>query len=182
LATDVKSGGSFLLGLNSALTETRLEHNFTTHEVDDLGVSLGLILPITDRRYFLSYKGAVAFHGVTDVIHGSSPSPDDDRFYRNLDQYIGSLNGIVIGTRFDVSRSLYVEPMFGLGVLVHIIYGNRGEGIAYGSYQADLTALAMYKFERVDLGAWLTLGYVPFSGYLERADFKYLSIGLALSI
>lgn len=182
VATDANGGGSFLLGLDYALTESRLEHNFTTHEVDELGVSFGLILPITDNRFFVSYKGAATFHGVTDVIYGSNPSPDDDRFYRNLDQYIGSLNGLVVGTRIDVSRSLYVKPMLGVGVLVHIIYGNHGEGIAYGSYQTDLTVLTMYEFERLDLGGWVTLGYIPFSGYFDRADLGYLSLGLALAM
>jgi hypothetical protein len=182
LATDVESGGTFFLGLDYAGAEAQLSHNFTTHELDDFGVCFGLILPITDDRVFISYKGAAAFHGVTDVIYGETPSPNDDLYYRNLDQYIGSLNELVIGTRFDLSRSLYVEPMLGVGVFVHIIYGNHREGIAYGSYQTDLTVLTMYEFGKIDLGTWFTFGYIPFSGYFDRADFKYLSFGLAISI
>lgn len=181
-ASNVKAGGSFFLGANHALTETHLVHNFSDHKVDDLGVSFGLILPIMERRFFLSYKGSFAFHGLTDVIYGSNPSPDDGEFYRNLDQYIGALNGLVVGTRIDVSESMYLEPMLGVGVLVHVIYGNRGEGIAYGSYQADLSVLAMHEFETIDLGAWLSFGYVPYFGYLDQANFKYFSFGMALSI
>ena len=113
VVTDAKSGSSFVLGATYALTDSRLVHNFTTHKVDDMGVSFGLILPITDHRFSVLYKAGVSFHGVTDVFHESNPSPDDTRFYRNLDQYIGSLNGLALGTRIDLSPSLYLEPMPG---------------------------------------------------------------------
>jgi hypothetical protein len=177
-----RGGGTFFLSGNYALTETHLAHNFTTHEVDDFGVSFGLMLPLTDHRFVVSYKGGVAFHGVTDLLYGNNPGPDDTRFYRNLDQYIASLNGLVIGTRVDLSDNVYVTPMIGIGVLVHIIYGNEGEGFAYGSFQTELSALLMREAQWADVGMFFSLGYVPLSGYLESADLKYTTFGVALSL
>jgi hypothetical protein len=182
VATANANGRTFFLSGNYALTDNRLSHNFTTHEVDAFGISFGLMLPITHHRFAISYKGAAAFHGVTDVEYGATPGPDDDRFYRNLDQYIGSLNGLVVSTRLDVSSSVYVEPMIGVGVLVHIIYGNHGEGIAYGSFQTELSALLMREMARVDVGGFFSVGYVPFGGYFDRMDMAYVTFGVALSI
>ena len=181
-ATKAENSNTFFVGLDYALGEFQIQNSFTTHEVHSPGASFGLILPITDDRVFISYKGAATFHGVTDVIYGENPSPDDEWYYRNLDQYIGSFNGLFVGARFDLSRSLYVKPMLGVGVLVHIIYGNHREGIAYGSYQLDATVLAMYELGKVDIGTWFTFGYVPYGGYFERVDLEYLSFGLAISI
>lgn len=181
-SADARGGGTFFLALDHTLTDTQLSHSFTTHEVHETGISCGLILPIAEGRYFLSYKGAAAFHGVTDIIYGSAPGPDDEKYYRNLDQYIGSLHALVFGRRFGLSRSLYVEPMVGAGVLVNIIYGNHGEGLAYGSYAVDLTILTMYELKRVSLGALLTLDYIPLDGYGGKADISFLTFGIALSL
>ena len=181
-ATSARGGGTFFVGLNHGLGDLNLDHNFTTHEVDQLGASLGLTLPLTDGKYFLSYRASASFHGVTDVIYGSNPSPDDERYYRNLDQYIGGFNGFAIGTRIDLSNSVYLEPMLGVGVFVHVIYGNRGEGIAFGSYQTDLSVLAMREFGGYDLGVWLSLGYIPVGGYGDRMDSGSLTFGVALSL
>ena len=139
-----------------------------------------MILPVTHQRFFLSYKGAAAFHGITDIYYGSNPGPDDTLYYRNLDQYIGSFNGLLLGTRFDIARSFYLEPMLGMGVLVHIVYGNGGEGIAYGSYETELSLLGMHAFEKLDLGGWLLLGWVPFGGYFDRWDVVFSSFGVAV--
>lgn len=173
--------GTLFLASNIELTDTKLEHNFTTHDVDDVGISFGFILPITRHRFSLSYKASVAFHGVTDVFHASNPAPDDDKFYRNLDQYIGSVNGLTVGTKMRVSDSVYLEPMLGVSVLVHIIYGNRGEGIAYGSFQTDLTTLVMYELHRFDIGAMFNFAYVPWGGYFDAWNAAYVSVGLAVS-
>jgi hypothetical protein len=173
--------GTLYLAGNIALTDTKLTHNFTTHEVDEVGIGFGFILPITRHRFALSYKGSVAFHGVTDIIHSSNPAPDDDKFYRNLDQYIGSANELTVGTKLRVSDSIYLEPLLGVGVLVHIIYGNQGEGIAYGSFQTDLTTLAMYEMHRFDIGAMVSFAYVPWGGYFDTWNSAYVSVGLAVS-
>jgi hypothetical protein len=173
--------GTFFLTSSFGLGGRKLANSFTTHEVDKAGIGFGFILPITRQRFSISYKGAVAFHGVTDLEYGSNPGPDDAKYYRNLDQYIASLNGLTVGTRLPLSDSVYIEPMLGLGVLVNIIYGNHGEGIAYGSFQVDLSALAMYELAHFDVGAFLSLGYVPLDGYLEQSDGGYLNVGLALA-
>lgn len=173
--------GSFFLGSNYALTDTKLAHNFTTHEVDRGGITFGFMFPIVRQQFGLAYKGTVAFHGVTDIYYGSTPRPSDDIYYRNLDQYIASLNGLVVSRRFDTGDRWYVEPMIGVGVLVHIIYGNKGEGIAYGSFQTDISSLVMYEFDAIDVGGFFSINYVPFGGYGDPWDLAYLTFGVAVA-
>jgi hypothetical protein len=133
------------------------------------------------RTYGLVYKGRVAVHGVEDLLHGDNPSPDDPTYYRNMSTYISSLNEIMVGRRFPLTESVYVRGLLGFGVLVNIIYGNQGEGIAQGSFQFDLSTQWMYRFEGFDLGAQISLEYVPWDGYFGKADVTYMTIGVAIA-
>jgi hypothetical protein len=173
--------GSFFVNANYSLGDYYLHNNFTTHKVGDMGVSAGFILPVVVRTWGIHYKGAVAFHDVEDIEYGSDPSPDDEVYYRNLDQYVSSLNEFMVGRRFALGEDFYLHPMIGFGVLVHFIYGNDGEGLAYGSLQFDLMTQAMYRFEKFDLGVQFSFGYVPVDTYLESADVKYITLGAVIA-
>ena len=173
--------GSFFVSANRALTEVKLENNFTTHTVDDVGVGVGFLLPILRTRVGIQYKARLGYNNVTDDVYASFPSPDDSRFYRNLDYYLSALNELMVTMRFDLSKRLYVRPMLGAGVLVHIIYGNQGPGIAYGTFQFDVTTLWMYDMKSLDVGLILSLEHVPFDGYFDAADLTYATVGLVVS-
>lgn len=173
--------GSFFVSMNYNLSRNELQNNFTTYAVDDVGFSAGFMLPIYVRKLGLHYKGRVAFHGVEDVHFGQNPSPDDDEFYRNMGQYISSLNALMVGRRFAIGSSAYVHPLLGFGVLVHVIYGNHGEGIAYGSFEFDLSAQLMYRLAGVDVGVQGSFEYVPWDGYFESADVSYVTLGAVIA-
>lgn len=173
--------GSFFVGANYTLGDYDLTHNFTTHEVGNLGIGVGFILPIVTKTYGFHYKGRVAFHGVEDVLYGSNPSPDDPTYYRNLDQYVSSLNEFMIGRRFNLGTKAYVHPFLGAGVLVHIIYGNHGEGLAWGSIEFDFTTQLMYRFGGVDLGVQGSFEYVPWDTYFGTANVSYMTVAVVVA-
>jgi hypothetical protein len=133
------------------------------------------------KTYGFHYKGRVSFHGVEDVLYGSDPSGDDDMYYRNLDQYVSSLNEFMVGRRFDLRDNLYIHPLLGFGVLVHIIYGNHGAGLAWGSLEFDLTTQLMYRLGSVDLGIQGSFEYVPWDTYFGKADVKYVNLGVVVA-
>jgi hypothetical protein len=173
--------GSFFVGVNRGLNDVELRNSFTEYKVDDLGVSVGFILPVYVRSWGLHYKGRVAFHGVEDLRYGDNPSPNDERFYRNMGQYISSLNEVMVGRRFDLGSKAYLHPLFGFGVLVNIIYGNHGEGIAHGSFQFDLSTQIMYRLDGFDLGAQVSFEYVTWDGYFAPANVRYVTLAAVIA-
>jgi hypothetical protein len=173
--------GSFFVGVNRGLNDLELQNNFTTYKVDDLGVSVGFVLAVYVRTWGLHYKGRVAFHGVEDLRFGADPSPDDERFYRNMGQYISSLNEVMVGRRFDLGSTAYVHPLLGFGVLVNIIYGNSGEGIAHGSFQFDLSTQIMYRLGGFDLGAQVSFEYVAWDGYFTPTNVRYVTLAAVIA-
>jgi hypothetical protein len=173
--------GSFFVTANIGLGDYTLSNNFTTYEINDFGIAAGFTLPVVKSYYEMVYKGRVAVHGVEDLLYGDDPSPDDPTYYRNMSTYISSLNEIMVGRRFDLTQALYVRGLLGFGVLVNIIYGNQGPGIAHGSFQFDLTTQWMYRFDGFDLGAQVSLEYVPWDGYFAKADVAYMTIGVAIA-
>jgi hypothetical protein len=173
--------GSVFVSANYGFTDNRLDNNFTTHTVDNVGAGFGFFLPVLRSRIGIQYKARVAYHSITDDQFADNPSPDDSRFYRNLDYYLSALNEVMVGMRVDLFRRAYVRPLLGAGVLVHVIYGNHGPGIAYGTFQFDLSTLWMYELKSFDAGILLSLEYVPFDGYFDSADLGYVSVGLVLS-
>jgi hypothetical protein len=173
--------GSFFVGVNRGLNDLELQNNFTTYKVDDLGVSVGFILPVYVRTWGLHYKGRVAFHGVEDIHFGDNPSPDDERFYRNMGQYISSLNELMVGRRFDLGPRVYLHPLLGFGILVNIIYGNSGEGIAHGSFQFDLSTQIMYRLGGFDLGAQVSFEYVAWDGYFTPTHVRYVTLAAVIA-
>jgi hypothetical protein len=173
--------GSLFVSANYSLGDYQLRNNFTTHRVDDLGISAGFIIPVVTRTYGLHYKGRVAFHGVEDIRYGSNPSPNDWKYYRNLDQYVSSLNEFLVGRRFDLGSNWYLHPLIGFGVLVNIIYGNHGEGLAYGSFEFDFTTQAMHRLKRFDVGVQVTFEYVPWDTYFGTANVRYITLGAVIA-
>jgi hypothetical protein len=173
--------GSFFISANYALKENRLTHSFTTHTVDDLGIALGFILPITGDKFDLSYKGRIGVNGVKDVYFSDTPSEYDARYYRNLDHYLSGLNEILVGTHVDLSQRFYMRPQVGLGFLFEVIYGNGRQGIAYGTFQFDLSTQVMYSFRVFDVGLLLTYEHRPLDGYFNSIDQRYFTIGAVIS-
>ncbi|UCG53362.1 MAG: hypothetical protein JSW58_07360 [Candidatus Latescibacterota bacterium] len=164
------------VGVNHVIGDVTLSHNFTTHRLDDTGFTLGLLVPIHVSKVNVYFKGQLFVHDIEDINYASDPSPSDAAYYRNLDIYMGGANGLMVGTRLDLANSFYVQPLVGFGVLVNVIYGNEGEGIAYGSFGIDLSTQLMYKLKHIDTGLQLTLQLVPWDGYFNSADQKTVNL------
>lgn len=173
--------GSFFVTADYVFSDFELSNSFTTYRIDDLGVSAGFTLPIIKKKFGLHYKGRFAVHGVEDILHGEDPSPDDPVYYRNMNTYMASLNELMVGRNFDLGKDVYVHALFGFGVLVNIIYGNNGPGIAHGSFQFDLTTQWMYRLDSLDIGLQMSIEYVPWDGYFGRADASYMTIGAVIA-
>ena len=173
--------GSFFVSANYIIGDFDLHHNFTTHRVDDVGISAGFMLTIIDRKYDFHYKGAVAFHGVEDLEYGNDPPLQNDKFYLNLDQYVGSVHELLVGRRFNLGEKVYLHPLLGAGVLVNIIYGNGGEGLAWCSVQLEFSTQAMYRLSSFDLGLQLSFATVPWDTYLQPAGGQYITLGAVIA-
>jgi hypothetical protein len=179
--SDAQQLGSVFGGGNNALAGVLLCNGFTTYRVDDLGVIFGFMLPIRTGRLDIHYNTRVGLNGVTDILYSSRPSLDDRQYYRNLGHYVSVLNEVLIGKRIDLSKRTYIRPMFGLGFLLHLLYGNEGPGFAYGTFQIGVTAQAMYVLKHVEAGTMLSFQYIPYDGYLDPSSVQYVSAALVLS-
>jgi hypothetical protein len=94
---------------------------------------------------------------------------------------MGGVNELAIGKRIPVGSSFFVEPLIGFGVLVNVIYGNGGEGIAWGSFGFDFSVRGMYAMSHVNLGLQLSFEVIPWDGYFETADGKTVNLSLVIS-
>ncbi len=173
--------GALFIGVNHYLGDGLFAHNFTTHELDDNGVTIGFLLPINVSGLGLYFKGQLFYHDVEDVGPASSPPGQDDRYYRHLDIYMGGVNELAIGKRIDLSDSFFVEPLVGFGVLVNVIYGNGGEGIAWGAFGIDFSGRIMYAMRGMNLGLQYSFQLVPWDGYFNSADGKTMNLSLVVS-
>jgi hypothetical protein len=87
----------------------------------------------------------------------------------------------MVGRRFDLGSTAYVHPLLGFGVLVNIIYGNSGEGIAHGSFQFDLSTQIMYRLGGFDLGAQVSFEYVAWDGYFTLTNVRYVTLAAVIA-
>jgi hypothetical protein len=98
-----------------------------------------------------------------------------------MGHYVSVLNEVLIGKRVDLSPRVYVKPMFGMGFLLDLLYGNAGPGFAYGTFEIGLTAQVMYRLKRVEAGTMLSFHYIPYDGYLDATGDQYVSAAVVLS-
>jgi hypothetical protein len=173
--------GSVYVGLNNALAEILLSNSSTTYRVADQGLIFGFMLPIKMSPLDLHYNTRVGLNHVTDILYSSRPSPDDWWYYRNMGHYVSVLNEVLVGRRIDLSGRVYLEPMIGVGFLLHLLYGSTGPGFAYGTFEIGLSAKAMYVLKHIEVGTMLSFQYVPYDGYLSAQGNQYVSAAVVIS-
>ena len=171
---------AFFVGVNHFVGEALFTHNFTTHRLDDTGVTVGFLLPI-NVPVDLYFKGQLFIHDVVDVGAEPAPAWAEDTYYRNLDIYMGGVNEVAIGKRIILNDSFFIEPLIGFGVLVNVIYGNGGEGIAWGAFGFDFSARGMYTMTHLNIGLQLAFEVIPWDGYFNTADGKAVNLSLVVS-
>ncbi|UCH82666.1 MAG: hypothetical protein JSW50_09280 [Candidatus Latescibacterota bacterium] len=171
---------AFFAGVNHYLGEGRFSHNFTTHQLSENGLTIGFLLPI-NVPIDLYFKGQLYVHDVEDVGSTTGSFPEDDLYYRNLDIYMGGANEVAIGKKIGLGESFFVEPLIGFGVLVNVIYGNGGEGIAWGAFGIDFSARGMYTMTHLNLGLQVSLQLIPWDGYFNPADGKTVNVTAVVS-
>lgn len=157
------------VGILSVGNNYMLEERYFNHQkINENGISAEFILPVKISKAKIYYKGNISYH-----------KPQETYPYVKK-HYLSYLNELQVGKRIFNTNNLYLQSLFGFGVMVENIYA-PGVGYANGFFIFDLTNYFMHEFGNIDAGLKLSLLYRPWNGYFDSINDFFIQAGISIA-
>ncbi|MBN2031253.1 hypothetical protein JW824_13545 [bacterium] len=158
------------LGLNQPIGDRYSLHNYRfDQEASNPGMVFSFSIPIIESPIRIYYKSHIVYHPVVHQL------PDDRR------HLIIYSNEVAITGRTTLSDKVYLDTSFGAGLQARNYY-SPGRGISEGYFFGDLTNSFMFQLNKMDIGFYASLFFVPFDVYFYSQKDVSVHAGLALSL